>query len=224
MTRKVALLHTSFVFLEREPLIFELLEEMLPDVQLINIVEDKMLQEVMDRGLITPEVTRRMCYYVLAAEAMGVDAVFSTCSSLGPAVGVAKELVDIPIVRIDEGMAEKAAREGQRIGVLATVPTTLEPTIDLIVEKAEGIGNKVAVRKGLCRGAFELLMKGDVDHHDDMVLEKAKEVSQWADYLVLAQCSMARLATGLSRETGLPVLSSPRLGVERLRQVLEQLS
>jgi len=221
--KRVALLHTSFVFFQRERLLFDLLEELLPNVELINIVEDKMLREVMDKGYITPDVTRRMCYYVLAAEAMGVDAVFSTCSSLGSTMDVAKELVDIPIVKIDEGMAEKAAREGQRISVLATVSTTLKPTINLIAEKAQAIGKKIEAREALCRGAFELLMKGDMDCHDDMVADKASEASQWADTVVLAQCSMARLAPRLSTETGLPVLSSPRLGVEHLKRVLEGL-
>lgn len=219
---KIALIHTSFVLFEREKMLFELLEEMLPDVDVTNIVDEKMARDVLDRGYVTPALTRRMCYYVLAAAAMGVDVIFNTCSSMGPAIDVARELVDIPVLKIDEAMAEKAAEQGTKVGVLATSATTLKPTVRLIIKKAEGLDKRVETHEGLCDGAFWLLVNGELQRHDDEVTDKARELASWADTLVLAQASMARLAPRLSQETGLPVLSSPRLGVERLRQVLEQ--
>jgi Asp/Glu/hydantoin racemase len=220
MTKKIALLHTSMVFILRERLVYDILNELLPDVEITNLVDDTMLKEVMATGVITPEITRRMCHMVLAAEAVGVDAIFSTCSSLGPTINIARKLVRIPIVKIDEGMAEKAAREGKQIGVMATVPTTLQPTIDLIQEKSVEQGSTIKTQPNLCAGAFELLNLGKRDEHDAMVIGKAKEVARWADTIVLAQCSMARLAPRLQQETGITVLSSPRLGVEWLKQVL----
>jgi Asp/Glu/hydantoin racemase len=161
-----------------------------------------------------------MCFYLLAAEAAGVDAIFNTCSSLGPAFNIAKELVSIPCVKIDDGMAELAAKEGKKIAVLATVSTTLPPTVALIQEKADQLGTKIELQRFLCDGAFDLLMQGEKDHHDDTISKKALESAGWADTLVLAQCSMARLAPRLSEETKRRVLSSPRLGVELLKSVL----
>jgi len=221
MNKKVALIHTSFVFINRETLIFDLFDEILPDVERINIVDDQMLADVMNRGYITPEVNNRMCHYVMAAVAMGVDAIFNTCSSVGPAFDVAKRTVSIPTLKIDDAMAKKAADDGNKVGVMATVPTTLDPTIALIQEKAKAMNKDLETKKALTEGAFKILMDGDVNSHDDMVSAKAKEVAEWADTIVLAQCSMARLAPRLSDETGLPVLSSPRLGVELLKTVLE---
>lgn len=220
MNKRVALLHTSFVFIHRERMLFDIFEELLPDVEIINIIEDQMLAGVMQSRTITPADIRRMSYYVLAADSMGVDAIFSTCSSLGPAVDVAKELVATPVVKIDDGMAEKAAQEGSRIGVLATVPTTLRPTVNLIHEKSNHLNTSIETREALSAGAFDLLMDNQVEKHDAMVVATACEVAEWADTLVLAQCSMARLAPRLAEETGRPVLSSPRLGVERLKSVL----
>lgn len=221
MRKKIAILHTSTVFMEREPLLFELIEELLPGIERTNIVDDTILAEVISLGSITPPITRRMVHYALAAEAMGVDVIFNTCSSLGPTMDVARSIVDIPIVKIDDGMAEEAAKNGTKIGVLATVPTTLGPTSDLIKEKADSLGTKTETSPALTEGAFEILMRGDVDRHDELVSQEAKEISGWADTLVLAQCSMARLAPRLAEETGLPVLSSPRLGVAQLRETLE---
>ena len=221
MSKRVALIHTSFVFFESERMLFDLFEEILPDVERVNIVDDEMLADVRKEGGISPEITRRMCLYALAAEASGVNVIFNTCSSLGPAFDVAKQMVSIPCVKIDDGMAEEAAKEGKRIGVLATVPTTLEPTVGLIQEKALQLGRKIELRKGLSEGAFDLLLQGKKERHDDLVSQEAAEIARWADTLVLAQCSMARLALRLSDETGRRVLASPRLGVERLRSVLQ---
>ena len=94
MKRQIAILHTSLIFIQRERLLFELLNELLPEVQITNIVDDSLLKQVMDNaGIITPDVMQRMCLYALAAQSLGVDAILSACSSLGPALDVARCLV-----------------------------------------------------------------------------------------------------------------------------------
>ena len=54
-----------------------------------------------------------------------------------------------------------------------------------------------------------------------MVSEAAKALSGGVDLLALAQASMTRLAPRLQEETGLPVLTSPRPGIEYARKVLD---
>ncbi len=67
-------------------------------------------------------------------------------------------------------------------------------------------------------------MGGDREAHDAMVAEQAGRLAAEVDVLVLAQASMQRLAGPLQEQTGLRVLSSPRIGVELLaRTVREQL-
>jgi Asp/Glu/hydantoin racemase len=224
MRKRVVLLHTSLVFFEREPLLFDLLKQHLPDVEIANIVDDSILKEVIDQQGISRGHIRRMCFYAMAAENMAARVIFNTCSSLGPTMDVARQLVSIPIVKIDDGMAEEAARVSGPIAVLATVPSTIGPTIDLIRQHAGKAGSMVEPTGILCEGAFEILIQGDPERHDELVSQKAKEASQWAKTLVLAQCSMARLAPRLSDETGLRVLSSPLSGVMELKRVLEQTS
>ena len=58
---------------------------------------------------------------VQSAHEAGADAVMVTCSSIGPGVEVARQLLDLPIFRIDEAMAESAVNVGTRIGVAATL-------------------------------------------------------------------------------------------------------
>jgi len=220
VAKRVGMLHTSFVFIQVETMINDLFREILPDVQVLHFVDSEVLDAVQRAGHVTPEATRRMTYLALAAEAAGVDAIFSACSSLGPAIDVAALFVNCPVVKIDQAMARMAAERFERIGVLATVPTTIAPTCDLIRSQATELGKTVQVVPRLCEGAFQVLMAGDRDRHDRMVLEGAQALAPQVQVIVLAQASMTRLAPQLAQATGLEVLSSPRMGIEHLGQVL----
>ena len=69
--------------------------------------------------------------YAASAQEAGADFILFTCSSIGPAVETAATLTDVPVLRVDQPMADKAVQLGKRIGVIATLSTTLEPTSDL---------------------------------------------------------------------------------------------
>src|SRR5581483_10481134 len=98
MSQTLALIHTSQVFLTVETMMKSMFAEIMPDVRLINILDDSLLPQCMSEQEITPAVTRRMCAYVVAAEVAGADAVLSLCSSLGPTIDVARKLVRIPVI------------------------------------------------------------------------------------------------------------------------------
>ncbi len=223
MTKKVAILHTSFVFINVEPVFRTLFQELLPDVKIVDFVDSDVLAAVNRDGGITPSHIRRMCYLAQAAEQAGVDLIFSACSSLGPSMNVARQLVDVPIVRIDDAMTEAAVQKATKIGVMATVPTTLPPTADLIAEKAVIAHKQVSIQRHLCEGAFDILMSGDRARHDQMVLEGARVLAPQVDIIVLAQASMSRLAPMLAEQTGVEVLSSPRLAVQYVSQLLAKM-
>lgn len=223
MTKKIGMLHTSFVFVTVEPLISDLFKEILPDVQVVDFVDSDVLAQVRRDEGVKPASVERMRHLALAAEAAGVDMIFSNCSSLGPSIDAIRPDIKTPILKIDEAMADKAASMGNRIGVLATVPTTLPPTANLILEHARQQGRQIEVTRRLAEGAWDKNFHGDRNGHDALVLEGARELAKTCDVIVLAQGSMARLAPMLQEAVGIPVLSSPRLGVEDLKAHLEAL-
>jgi Asp/Glu/hydantoin racemase len=224
VSKKIAILHTSFVFVTVEPVINNLIEELIPDAEVIHFVDSDVLATVVREQGISPDSEQRMTHLAQAAEAAGADIIFSACSSLGPALDVAARQVTTPVVKIDEAMAARAAAEGDRIGVLATVPTTLGPTSDLIQSKADEMSRSVTIERRLCDGAFAVLMSGERDKHDAMVVEQAVDLARTVDLIVLAQASMSRLVDVLQEETGLLVLASPRLGVDYLARRVAELS
>ncbi len=219
--QRVAVLHTSFVFINVEPVLLDLFAELVPDAELVHFVDSDVLATVMREGEISPASTSRMRHLAEAAQDAGADVIFSACSSLGPAVEPVRETSPVPVLRIDDAMAEAAVGRATEIGVLATVPSTLAPTADLIERKAAERGKQVRTHKQLCEGGFDVLMAGDRDRHDEIVVEGARDLARRSELIVLAQASMARMAPLLEREIGLEVLSSPRLGIESVRDLLE---
>ena len=202
----------------------QLFAELVPDCRVISIIEDAMIQDVIRAGRVTPEITRRLIRYYLAAEDTGADLIFNTCSSIGDVAIMARNLVRIPLVKIDDAMAAEAVRIGTRVGVLATLETTLAPTVRLVTAQVEKAGRTVSVVEGLAKGAFEALVARQAEKHDELVTSVAERVAGQADVIVLAQGSMARMEETLAKRTGKPVLSSPRRGVLEVKETLERMA
>jgi len=219
MKRKVGLIHTGFALVK---VLTELFTKLMPQVELIHIVDDSLLKDVIAAGKVNKDVIRRICGYMIAAEIAGAEVIFNVCSSVSETVDVAKNLVNIPIVKIDESMAGIAVQKKEKIGVLATLKTTLDPTCRLLEKKAKAIGKKIQIKRDLSMGAFDNLMAGDLEKHDKMVLERIRKLSREVDLIVLAQGSMARLVPQLKGEISIPVLTSPESGVKRVIDVLKR--
>jgi hypothetical protein len=134
---------------------------------------------------------------------------------------VARGLFDLPVLRIDERMAEKAVTSGRRIGAIATLGTTLKPTVELLRGTAARLGRDVAIESCLCEGAFEAVIRGDTETHDQSVGANLLQLAAKVDVIVLAQASMARVAQSLPPDsTRPPVLSSPELAIAQAREAL----
>jgi Asp/Glu/hydantoin racemase len=129
-------------------------------------------------------------------------------------------MVNIPLVMVDDGMAEQAITMGLRIGVVATAAATLKPTASALSQFAKNAGKTIEVKTYLADGALDVLMKeGNRDKHDKLVLALLKQAEKENDVIVLAQGSMVTLEPYLS-QIAVPVLTSPRLGVQRARKIL----
>jgi Asp/Glu/hydantoin racemase len=198
-----------------------LAKECLSDVESFNIVDESLLKDTIRENRLLPATSLRLLGHIHAAEAAGAAAILVTCSSVGPAVDAAQPFVSRPVLRVDEPMVDEAIRLGRKIGVLATLRTTLEPTAELVRRRAHAAGVKVVLVERLCEGAFEAVVSGDVERHDAIVSARMKELVGTVDVIVLAQASMARVAESLPEaDRRVPILSSPRLGVQRLGEVL----
>jgi len=216
--KTLALIHTSATLV---PVFAQLCREKLPGVATFNIVDDSLVRAIGARGSLTADIARRVAAYIASAEAGGADHILVTCSSIGPAVEAAAPFCAVPVLRVDQPMADKAVQTGSRIGVIATLPTTLNPTSDLVRRRAAVAGRTIELTSRLCEGAFEALMSGDGARHDAMVAAALHDLAAQVDVILLAQASMARVVEGLpAADRKKPILASPPIAIEYLAGIL----
>ena len=209
---------TSFLVAEIQGTI----SEILAGHEVGHITDDGLLAELRRAGGLTPNVARKICGYALNAADAGADAIMICCSTASKAAIYVQPFVPVPIFSIDEPMAEEAVSKGTTIGVLATLPTTIEPTCDLLRRKAAAVGRQITLNPILCDEAFDALRRGDRARHDELLLEEVRRSASKNDVVLLAQVSMARLLTRVGPDVRVPVLGSLRSGLQRGRDLIQR--
>jgi aspartate/glutamate racemase len=218
MSATVAFIHTSPSMI---PIFQTLAKELLPKATVFNMVDESLLCDIIREGKLPAMTARRLVGHVLSAADAGADFIMVTCSSMGRAVEASRAMCGAKVFRVDEAMAKKAVETGRRVGVIATLPSTLEPTVALIRSFRGRDGKEVEVNSQVVGGAFEAVMSGNGAKHDALVGEALRGLSAKVDVIVLAQASMARVVDGLNAdEKPVPILSSPRLAVEDLARTI----
>ncbi len=213
MVKKIGFVHTGVAIADMfKPMI----AEHLPGVATFHIVDDSLIQDLLQEEQFTPSILKRLCSQVELAEQAGAEMIMVTCSSIAPGVDVARKMVNVPVMKVDEPMAEKAVSLADKIGVMATAKTTMTPSVNLIQEKAAEAKKQVTIHQTLSSEAFDCFLKGDMQTHDRIVKEAAQDLKGKVEVIVLAQASMGHLADSIRDITGVPVLKSPLLAMDAL--------
>jgi len=155
----------------------------------------------------------------MKAVEQGADAILNLCSSVGEVadcVQDAARYLGVPIVRVDEEMCREAVRLGRKIAVMATLPTTLEPTKRTVLRVAREMGKHVEMMEVLVDGAFGL----DQGQFKVLMAEHAGKAAKEADVILFAQGSMAYCESYIADLYGKTVLSSPGFGAKALKAAL----
>ena len=213
----------ALVYTADTPELIELVErevrnEIGPEAELISSRDPSILAEIREAGYVTPRAAARLMGMYTDAVSRGADAILNICSTVGEAADAfqsAAKYIGVPVVRIDEEMCREAVRIGKRVGVLATLPTTLAPTKGTLERAAREMGTHVEIVDGLV-DAFRL----DRDQFRDLLTGAAREMADRVDVIVLAQGSMAYVEQDIEKAAGIPTLSSPRFGAKALKEAL----
>ena len=213
MTR-VAFLHTGAVVIAP---VVDAARAALPDATFVNYLDDRIVTDLGDAER-AASVADRLAHLAGAARDAGADVVMLTCSSISGYAAPTAERAGIPVLRIDEAMADRAVATGERIAVIATLPTTLAPTVALLRERAAIAGVEPTILDEVVDGAFAAVSGGDRPQHDALVAAAIERLVAHADVVVLAQASMASAAE--SARVAVPVLTSIAPGVARLAELL----
>lgn len=211
----VGLLHTGEIHVGNFAALFE---EILPEAALSHLVREDLLMLARLEGGLTANVAAGTRESLAELAAQGAAVVLCTCSTLGPAVEAADAELGVPVLRIDRPLAEAAVAAGKRILVAATAETTLGPTRAILEDAARKAGRDLGLEMAVLEEAWDFFEAGDEEGYWRAIAEGLRGRAAGFDALVLAQASMAGAAPLLA-DLGIPVLSSPRLAVERTAEL-----
>ena len=217
--KKVAVIHTTPVTI---PALKKEILAACGQVEVINLLDDSMLPEINQSGKITPDVRYRLHTLMLLAQSAGADAVLCACSSIGGIFEEGRALLSIPALRIDEPMAERAVAF-RKVGVAATLQSTIGPTTELILCKAAALGREIVVDAKVIDNVGTLLAEGREARYDQIVGDELRKLAWNNDVVVLAQASMARAVAGFGEEERQRFLTSPVSGVAALAKRLAEI-
>ena len=214
MSKKVAVIQTFPYSLED---LKELFAKHVPEVEMINIIDDSLLAEALENKGVTNNARRRYLAYAQAAEAAGADIILNQCSSYSECVEWVSQGINIPILTIDGPMAKKANELGKKIAVIVTAVSSLETSVRLIKKYGDA---DTKVTPCFVEGAYEaLLVEGDKDKHNALVIAAVEKAAQDHDVIALAQGSMFKLLP-MMEHIDKPILASFESGVAQLREAL----
>lgn len=203
------------------PVLEKSLAKEFSDFRIINIIDDTLIHTVIRDGCVTEKTVKRVVDLAEALILAGADVVVDTCSSIGEAAEIADRMLEKPVVRIDSGMVEWAVENYQKIGVLASLSTTLDPTVKLVQATRNKMGKDIVVSSKVAEGAFEKWIAGDTQAHDALLIEGARALGD-VDVILLAQVSMMRVQEEMENALDKPVLASPDHCARQLRKMFPQ--
>lgn len=189
-----------------------------PDIEVYNIMDDSLLVDTRKYSGMPPTIASRMLNYAKAAEASGADGVICTCTSVNHATKMIRPLLNIPMINIEEPVAEMAAKSGKRIGVMGTIPTSPGAISWEIEEKAAEMGKEIEIVPVVVDGAFDVLCAGDRDKHDEMVCEALYKLSKEVDCIAFAQISMSLLK---HEPVDVPLFKIGASGFDKIKELMD---
>ena len=216
--KKIHVLYTGFGTLITD--YEKYLKEYCEDVEITKKADEGLIRDCIRSDGITPEIMRRCFHDFEDMQDAGADLILCACSSIGGAALASRQFLSVPVIRIDEAMIRRALHISPRIGVLASLKTTMTPTTDYVQEIARESGVVARVQGAVAEGAYAANKAGDSEKHDELIVQAAQEMKNCVDVIILAQGSMARVEERVAQETGIPVLSSPRLSAQAVGEFI----
>jgi hypothetical protein len=211
----LTLFHTTA---SNETLFRGLLAEMGPEIPSRHVLAADLLDRATAQGRVTPEIAVDVKDRMRAALDDGARMLLCTCSTLGTC---ADEMNDPRVLRIDRAMARRAVAQGGRVLVAACVASTIEPTVGLLRESATNETPQIETL--LMADLWPHFQLGEHMLYWQRIAERLRERAEGFDCIVLAQASMAG-AADLLHDFPVPVLSSPRIGLEAAIKTYRNLS
>lgn len=192
----------------------------MPQAQVWNILDDRLLVDADEQGAVTPHLAERMRRLIQHAIAEGADGVLLTCSLYG---SVAATVLDsaVPILAADSSAFDAAVTGGYReVVVVASLQSAAADSVARLSQAGVDAGVGWDVSSEVVEAAFAATKAGDNEALFAALAAALDARHSLPDAFVLAQYSLAPVAERLQARYNIPVISGPQRAASALREAV----
>lgn len=158
------------------------------DVRVLHAVEPELLDRARSHGSNDPEVLAGLEDAIQWLVDEGADVVVCTCSTISGEAE--RRSTSVPVLRVDRPMAAEAVLSGTNIAVVASVESTVAPTMELLHDEAQRASVAPTITVAPCFDAWPLFERDDIVGYHRAVAAHVNSLDPSVDTVVLAQASM----------------------------------
>ena len=130
MSKKITIIHTTLATASTIP---SMIRQMYGEAfEIVNVMDDSLLNEIKAKGKMSKEIIERFLQYVIIAKNNGSDGVLLACSSIGERADISRKVLNIPLLKIDEPMADLAVEKGKEFSFLEQLKVHLSRLQNLL--------------------------------------------------------------------------------------------
>jgi len=213
---RIALIHATRLAIDP---IVNAFHKYWPEAEPVSLLDETLSIDRSKDDHLTDELSDRIIKLNGHAESFGAAGILFTCSAFGEAIEIAAAVTEIPVLKPNEAMFEKAFSLGERVAMVYTFPPAVAGMEQEFNDEANARSSKATVRSVFAEGARDAVERGDIKAHNQIICDTVSRVKD-ADVILLAHFSMATAASDASKVTDIPVLSSPETAVVKIKSLI----
>ena len=193
-------------------------DEEFPEAEVINVLDESLLVDFDDQ--LTPDLRRRITNIIGYCQDNKADAIGLACSVYAPVVESAKDLVHVPLVSSYGPVMADAVTAGPRIGLIASVATTMQDSKYYLHLAADEAGVEIEPQLCLDEDLITVMRAEGQSGLERRLEEEVLKISSKVDVVLLPQVSFAAALAHLEKVSPIPVLSAPHSSARTLKKLL----
>ncbi|GAB3617263.1 hypothetical protein GCM10027416_18200 [Okibacterium endophyticum] len=199
--------------------------EVLPEADLWNLLDDRLVSDAMQAGQVSTGLIDRMMRLIEHATLEKADAIVLTCSVYGFLAPAASERFGVPVHGPDDAALQEVVLRGlTSIYLVASVDLALRDAVERAAAAFAAKGADVAIVPILAEGARAPSLRGDHAGVADAITMAIQASARDADAVLLANYSLADAADRVSIGVARPVIDGPAHAAHSLRETLSRSS
>jgi Asp/Glu/hydantoin racemase len=197
----------------------EAFQELWPDTIRVNLFDSALPSDLEREGGLTEHLNTRIRLLAEYCVVSGANAVLFTCSAFGAAIEKVAATVRVPVFKPNEAMFEQALKYGTKIGMLATFPQAAASMEAEFYSEVRKKGLNATLETRCIPEALTAAKAGNYPLHNRLLVKEAPYFKDF-DVLLLAHFSMVPALAEIKKSLSVPVFTSPRAAVEKLKSTL----